>query len=148
MYYLRPFSNKLNYITRRRFSRGWLKHVRWQMKAKSIAIIWYHADLTICRFRWCCNTSNCQVLRFLYTPRDKKNIPYRGVQKNIPCWAQHLRRIRGCDTHPTWIWCICHAKVTCKFRVRCASCMSCSPRNHATRDVTFGSLAPLFLNAI
>jgi hypothetical protein len=31
--------------------------------------------------------------------------------------TQHLRRIRGCDAHPAWIWRICHANVTRKIRV-------------------------------
>jgi hypothetical protein len=51
--------------------------------------------------------------------------------------TQDLRRIRGCDAHPAWIWrihrlmnwIVCHANVTCtrQICIRCASC-TCSPR--------------------
>jgi hypothetical protein len=63
---------------------------------------------------------------------------YRGVQNNITCCELFARQVRATfasdsrmwRAHPAWIGRICHANVTRKIRVWCASC---SPHANVAR---------------
>jgi hypothetical protein len=66
---------------------------------------------------------------------------YRGVHKlhlflRAPCpgrCAQHVRRIRGCDAHPAWIWRIYVTQMLCTkfaYDVRHVAHVSCGRSAH------------------